>query len=274
MRKLFKPAILAACLLSLQAFAGAVLKTETREYHVDPPAVGATNIFADGQMLRIEIDSVSSEEDGLIIFRGDRNEMLVADSERLEYFVIDEQSMKQMAGQVSDAMAQMEEMLKTMPPEQRAMAEQMMKQQMPGLQQEPEEPGTRTKTGKSDTINGYDCAYYEVLKQGKKVRDMCISEWVDIEGGSEAVEAMVGMGKFFDSMHDAFSEIAGSNFMGTQQEIFTHMMQLGGYPVFAREFDETGAVKGESSLKSSETATIDAKKFEPPEGYRRQEMSP
>ena len=272
MRYALKLTLSCTCLVSLQAIAGAVLKNETREYHVDPPAIGTTKMLADGVLLRVEIHSVSSSEDGLIIYRGDRNEMIVADNEHLEYYVIDEQTMNQMAAQIGDAMKQVEEMMKTLPPDQRAMAEQMMKQQMPGLQPAPEAPSTLQKTGKSDTINGHDCEYYEVLREGRKTREMCVAEWSDIDGGAEAVDAMIGMGKFFESMHDAFAEAAGTDFMGKQQEVFAHMRQLGGYPVYAKDYDDSGALEGESMLKSSSSEAIDAAMFEPPEGYRRVEM--
>lgn len=265
---------LCVAIVPCQAIAGAVLNTETKEYHVDPPAMGTTKMLADGVMLRVEINSLTSAEDGLIIYRGDRNELIVADNERLEYYVIDEQAMNKMAGQISEAMKQMEEMLKSMPPEQRAMAEQMMQQQMPGLQPVPETPSTLRKTGKSDTINGYDCEFYEVLQEGRKTREMCVAGWNDIEGGQEAADAMIGMGKFFERMHEAFAETAGTNIMGRQQEVFAQMRELGGYPVYARDFDEAGALAGESTLQSSRTESIDAMQFEPPEGYRRQEMSP
>jgi len=274
MRYALKLLFLCACLVSYQAFAGAVLETETTEYHVDPPAVGTTDMLAEGVLLRIEIDSVSSDEDGLVIYRGDRKEMIAADTERLEYYVIDEQAMNQMAGQFSDAMKEMQEQLKSMPPEQRAMAEQMMKQRMPGLRPAQESPSTLRKTGESDTINGYDCEFYEVLKQGRKTRDMCVAKWSDIEGGREAADAMIGLGQFFESMREAFSKAAGSDFMGEQREIFAHMRELGGYPVYSRDYDDAGTLERESSLKSSRSETIDAAQFEPPEGYRRREMSP
>ena len=272
MQYVLKLTLLSGFLLSYQAFAGAVLQAETKEYHVDPPALGTTKMFIDGALLRIEITSVSSDEDGLVIYRGDRNEMIMADNERLEYYVIDQQTMNQMAGQVSDAMKQMKEMLESLPPEQRAMAEQMMKQQMPGLQPAQEAPSTLRKTGESDTINGYDCQYYEVLKQGRKTRDMCVAQWDDIKGGREAADAMIRMGKFFESMHDAFSKAAGSDFMGKQKEVFAHMRELGGYPVYARDYDDTGTLEGESTLTSSLRESIDAAMFEPPEGYRKQDM--
>jgi hypothetical protein len=272
MRHAFNLTISCVCLVSYQALAGAILNTETKEYHVDPPAVGTTKVYADGDLLRLEINSVSSSEDGLLIFRGDRNEMIVADTERLEYYVIDEQTMNQMAVQIGDAMKQMEEMLNSVPPEQRAMAEQMMQQQMPGLQQAPETPSSLQKTGESDTINGYDCEFYEVLQEGRKKRDMCVAEWGDIEGGKEAADAMIGLGQFFERMHQAFSESSGVDFMGRQQEVFAHMRELGGYPVYARDYDESGALEGEATLTSSEAESIDAAMFAVPEGYRRGDL--
>lgn len=264
--------LLSGFFLCCQAFAGAVLQTETKEYHVDPPAIGSTEMFADGTMLRIEINSISSGEDGLVIYRGDRNEMIVTDAERREYYVIDQQSMGQMAGQVSEAMKQMEEALKAMSPEERAMAERMMKQQMPGLQRTQKLERTLRKTGESDTINGYDCEYFEILKQGRKTQDMCVAKWNDIEGGPEAADAMIAMGKFFQSMHDAFASGAGVDLMGEQDEFFAHMRELGGFPIYTRDYDDSGALESESSLKTSRLDSIDAAKFEPPEGYRKMDM--
>jgi hypothetical protein len=258
--------------VSAQALAGAVLQTETREYHVDPPAVGSTEMFTDGSSLRIEINSISSGESGVMIFHGDRNEMIVTDDERREYYVIGEETLNAMAGQVSQAMKEMQAMLESMPPEQRAMAEQMMKQQMPGMQPPQEEPSTIRKTGKSDTINGYDCEFHEVSNRGRTTREMCVAKWGDIEGGADAADALIAMGKFFESMHEAFSSGAGVDLMGRQDEIFAHIRELGGFPVYSKDYDETGAVTGESSLISSRSDAIDAAMFEPPEGYRRAEM--
>ncbi len=79
MRYALKVTLLPGFLLSYQAFAGAILQTETKAYHVDAPAVGTTELFAGGSLLRVEINSVSSGEDGLVTNRGDRNEMIMAD---------------------------------------------------------------------------------------------------------------------------------------------------------------------------------------------------
>ncbi len=50
------------------------------------------------------------------------------------------------------------------------------------------------------------------------------------------------------------------------------MRKLGGYPVYARDYDENGALEGESTLKSSQNESIDTAMFAAPECYRQQEM--
>jgi Domain of unknown function (DUF4412) len=248
MHHALKLTLLCSCWVSGQAIAGAVLKTETREYHVEPPAIGTTNILAEGAMLRIEINSVSSQEDGLIIYRGDRDEILVTDNERLEYYVIGRRNIKRLA-------------------------EQMLKQQLPETQFEPEAPGTLRKTGKADAINGFSCERYEVVKQGRKTREMCVARWNNIAGGAEAAEAVNGIGRFFESMHDAFAAVGVSGFMDDQREFFKYIRELGGYPVYSRVYDESGALAQEASLLSSHVEAVAADRFEPPAGYRRRQMT-
>lgn len=272
MRYALRLGVCCLCFASLQAFAGAILETATKEFHVDPPALGTTAIFADGALLRLEIASVSSGEAGFFIFRGDRNELIVADNEMLEYYVIDDRALVRMAAEVADTIKEMEAMLDSLPPEERAEAEKMMQQQMPGFRQPPSAPSTLRKTGRSDTINGFDCEYYEVHQDGRKKRDMCVARWGAIEGGPEAAEAMIGVGDFFKRMHDALSESSGTDLMGRQDEMFAHMKELGGYPVYVRDYDEAGALEGESSLTSSRREAVDPALFKVPEGYRRGDM--
>ena len=57
--------------------------------------------------------------------------MVMLDKAKNKYQEIDEQTMDQMAHQMSGAMAQMDAAMKNMPPEQRAMMEKMMKGKMP-----------------------------------------------------------------------------------------------------------------------------------------------
>ena len=147
-------------------------------------------------------------------------------------------------------MQEMQKALEEMPPEQRAMAEQMMKQHIPAPAPE-RPPMTVKKTGNSDSINGFGCDYYEVHQEGAKIRELCVTGWEDIDGGRESADSMLAMADFFEKMAESFSAGSGMDVMGEQRELFQHMRELKGYPVLSREFDETGRLESESRLKSA-----------------------
>ena len=265
------PALCTLMALCSPAFAGSVLQLATTEFREDPPVVGTVEISTQDGRSRMEVTSVTSNETGGIIFRDDIKELIALDHEEKKYYVLDEATMQQMATQLNSAMQQMQQALAEMPPEQRAMAEQMMKQHIPAP--ETERPATTVrKTGNRDTINGFDCDYYEVEQQGTKIRDLCVTDWENIEGGREAADSMLTMAGFFDDMAKAFSAGSGMDVMGEQRELFAHMRELGGYPVLSREFGESGEIESESLLESARTENLDAALFEPPQGYREMDM--
>jgi hypothetical protein len=264
--------IVAATLISPFALASSVLELMTTEYDKDPPVVGTVEISTMGKSSRIEITSVSSSESGGMIYNAERQEMIAIDHGAQEYYVIDQAMMNQMASQVSEAMKQMQEALAAMPPEQRALAEQMMKQQMPQPQVEAGVPVELKKTGKSDSLAGYDCDYYDVMQEGRRIREICMTGWDDIEEGREVAAAMMELAGFFESMRKAFAGAGGMGVMDRQQEMFTYMRDLNGYPILARDYDATGALKTESKLRSAGHVDLSAALFEPPESYRQQAL--
>ena len=54
--------------------------------------------------------------------------------------------------------------------------------------------------------------------------------------------------------------------------VFEHMKELGGFPVVTREFADDGSLQQETALRSAKRQTIDPDTFEPPSGYKQQEM--
>lgn len=255
--------LLAALSFPAAATAGAVLEFETTETGASS-ASSTTRISARDGSSRIETTSGGEDAAGMI-FDGERSAMIVLDHERREYSVLDEATMQQMATQVGSAMQQMREALEDMPPEQRAMAEEMMKQRMPQLS---EEESTLEETGRTDSVNGFDCRWYEVSESGRKTTELCVTPWSEIDGGEEIAEPMRRMSAFFEEMARQFSEAAGTDVLGGQQELFEHMEELDGYPVLVRDFGADGGALSETRLTSAETADVDPALFEPPSGYR------
>lgn len=257
--------LLAALSFPAAASAGAVLEFETMEAG-ESSASSTTRISASDGSSRIETTS-GGEDAAAMIFDGEQNAMIVLDHERREYSVMDEATMQKMASQVGAAMQQMREAMKDMPPEQRAMAEEMMKQRMP------QGPATREEstlevTGRTGSVNGFDCRWYEVSKSGRKTTELCVTPWSEIDGGEEIAEPMQRMSEFFTEMARQFSEAAGTDVMGGQQELFQHMEELDGYPVLVRDYGADGGAVSETRLTSAETADVDPGLFEPPAGYR------
>lgn len=268
-RGLLIPAVL---LLSTQAPASSVLELMTTEYTQDPPILGTVEISTAGSSTRIEITSITSNESGGMIFNGDRKEMIAIDHSVQEYYVIDEAMMNQMAAQVSDAMQQMQEALEAMPPEQRALAEQMMQGRMPSAAPAPKPEVSLKETGASDSIAGHDCAYFDVMQGDRKIRELCVTDWDDIEEGREVATAIMHVADFFESMRQAFSGAGGLDVMDRQREMFGYMDELDGYPVLSRDFDAAGQLTMESRLQSSGHVEVNPLLFEPPHGYLQQSL--
>lgn len=265
MRKRILLFALTAAMASATAVAGAVFEFEITEYGEDPPRKGTMETTTENDATRMEFSFADGRDSSGMIFLGDKGEMIALDHEQKEYVVLDEASMQRMAGEIGNAMRQA---LEGVPPEQRAMLEEMMKANMP---QASSEPATLHATGRSDSVNGYACRSYEVRRSGATMQELCVSAWRDIEGGREASAAIMRMGRFFQEVAQQFSDALGMNVMDDQQQFLAHLEELDGYPVLVREFDEDGELSSEMRLTSAKSTRVDPGVFQPPADYRRGE---
>lgn len=256
--------------ISPPVHAGAVLELVTTEYTQDPPIIGTVQISTEGRESRIEITSVTSNESGGMIYRSGKKEMIAMDHAAREYYIIDQATMDRMAAQVRAAMEQTEAALESMSPEDRALAEQMIQR---SLEDAEEDAGHElVSSGKEDKIAGFECKYYDVLQEGRKVRDLCMTPWREIAEGKQAATAMMELADFFENMRKAFAGAGGLDAMDRQQEMFAYMEELGGYPVLSRDYDIDGRVESESRLQAARSEKISPTMFEPPPGYQQLEL--
>lgn len=271
MKKMRFAAILPVlAMLSPAAHAGAVLELLTTEYTEDPPIIGTVQISTEGRESRIEITSVTSNESGGMIYRSGKKEMIAMDHAAREYYVIDQATMDRMAEQVRLAMEQTEAALESMTPEDRALAEQMMKRS-----REDADRGAKHKLvalGSQDKIAGYECDYYDVMQEDRKIRDLCVTPWSAIAEGKQAATAMMELADYFENMREAFAGAGGLDAMDRQQEMFAYMEELGGYPVLSRDYDTDGRLLSESRLQSARSEKISPSMFEPPPGYQQLDL--
>lgn len=271
--KHFKQSVLIlAALVAGPAAAGVVFQLETTDHQASPPAVQVIEISAQGRQLAADLD-VGTGGKGRVIFKADQGQMLVVDHAAKSYFALDKQQVSAMAGQVNQARKQMDEALKNVPEAQRAAVEQMMKLRTP---QQAQGPVTELKkTDQRADKNGYPCVRYDVLKDGRKINELWVTDWKNIQGAAEVSAVFAEMGDFVSDLTQSLSAaLGGAAGMGPRygQELFGQLSKLGGFPVYSREFADDGSLKAESNLRSAQEKQMDASTFAPPTDYKLQQM--
>ncbi len=249
--------------------AGVVYEIEVTDHEQSPPKSESIQAAVEGRNLKMGTASRGSGGEGEMIFRGDRREMIVVDHEKKSYLVMDEKALESFVGQISGAMSELEKTLQNLPEDKRAMVEQMMKGRMPA--QAPKRPKNELKkTGERADKNGYPCAKYEVHRGGRKLREIWVTDWDNVEGGKDVAGTFEEMADFFKQMLDAIPDFGQRE--GAGDPAFEFLTEMGGFPVVTREFAADGSLEGETALRSAKRQTLDPEAFEPPSGYKRQEM--
>lgn len=267
---------------SFSVQAGVIFQVETTYHSGGSASSDLSEMSVDGRQLKMEfISGGNANTEGEALFFGDRREMILIDHGEREYIVVDEGAAQQIGGQVNEAMKEMEKALAEMDPQQRAMVEQMMKRGMgpggmPGLGEPPKKPVTEyRRTEDRETKEGYPCVRYEVLEDGQKVRELWVTEWGNVEGGSQFRDVFLDMARFWEDLREAFSSASGTGagFFGMHENPMDGFVKANGFPVISREF-EGGVLQSESVLKSAKQQNLDPAAFEPPKGYRLRTMGP
>ena len=262
------------CLAVSPLSAGVVFEVEVTDHAQSPPKTETVETSAEGRNLRMGIAAKRSNAPGEVIFRGDRREMVVVDHAGQSYMVMDEEAIEQLAGQLNAVAAQMQAALKNVPEERRAMVEQMLKQRMPAGTETPKRSVSMLeRTDDEAEMNGYPCVKYEVSRDGRKLRELWVTDWDNVEGGDEVAKIFEEMADFFRQVMDAVPNM-GQGGASLDDSFLDHMKELDGFPVVTREFDDDGSLEAEATLRSARRQTLDPEAFEPPSGYKRQTMMP
>jgi len=227
----------------------------------------------EGTNARMQVVSGGQGVPGEVIFRGDRSEMLMIDHGQKSYVVMDEATIERLAGQLGDAMKQMEAALANVPPEQRAMVEQMMRGRGMGAAAAAPRPAPELRrTSERAEHSGFSTVKYEVLVEGRKTREFWVTDWNNIDGFQEAQPAFEAMAAMMKRLLDVLAQSPLGNLADMDTGGYEYMTELGGFPVLTREFGSTGELETETTLRSIRRESIPASEFQPPEGYRQQQI--
>lgn len=256
--RLILTVVLAA--LSSTAQAGVVMDLVSRD--AGGQETDRSKIYAQDGMLRMD---QGADADSAMIFLGDR--FLYVNHREKSYIVMDEAMVQEVSAKISDAMKEMEAQLANMPPEQRAMVEQMMQGNMKDMMEEQgaAAPKPRVERMGASKWQSYKCRQYAVYEGPDKTQQVCAAKLDDVAGADEAIEAFIGMAAYMRKMSESMPMFrdAGMN----PGEL---MDQFDGFPVHTIDY-RNGKVLQETSLDAVSEQGLDAEVFTAPEGYRRED---
>ena len=161
-------------------------------------------------------------------------------------------------------MKQMQERLKSMPPEQRAQIEKMMGAHMPGAMSGKQATWEVKDTGKSETSEGRKCRIWNLLKNGAVNEELCVAPFSSLPGKED-------FQKSFKELAEAFAGLA--NGLPGAGDSMKARNSIDGYPVRIRQFDDAGNPRGtETVLTKWVEESLPGSTFEVPAGYTKKEL--
>lgn len=221
-------------------FAGVKIVSESTD--LATKKVTTDVILMDSSRMRFDSDDGKSV---LFLTDGGRNRLVMLDKAKNQYQEIDEATMKQLAEQLSGAMAQMQAAMKNMPPEQRAMMEKMMKGKMP--QAAAAAPKTVYTAKGSGSVNGFSCTKYEGDLNGQKESELCAALPAQLKLSAADMQIFDKMRQFSSTL---VSTLENSPVKVSVPSNYGFESGYDGFPVQKTEFDNGGQATKRSELKS------------------------
>ncbi len=268
---LFVSWVLVLC--AAPGLAGVVYTIDVTDHQTSEPTTHQQHMRAEGKLIEIEVTG-QGQPDGRVIFRGDRNQIIIVDDANKSFSTVDREMLAGISAQVSTALDQARKALENVPEDQRAMLQEMLDQNMPpGASERPEVRLESTDT--TGTHLDHPTRQVLVYVDGKKRHELWITPWKNLDHGEDIEDAFLELSVFFRDMLDAVTEMTGGEppkVAGTQGQIFDYLDQLDGFPVITRSFDDDGELTGESTLRSTKRHVLDPDAFEPPSGYKQRHI--
>lgn len=258
MNKVLTLTLLCLCLLASAANAGTVYELVTRT--MQGQEVDRMTFYDDGEQSRMDQNGSRSGSMS-VIFKDDA--FYVLDHAQKSYILMDEAMLDSMSSQINEAMQEMQAQLAAMPPEQRAMVEQMLNDEMPGLAGgQISGPVLEVKPAGTGRWESYDCRKYDMFEDGEKIQEICAADYKVVDGTGAIRDSYRSMAKALDRLFEALP-FGGQGIQSPLQM----ESEMNGFPVQAIEFENGVAVR-ETTLDSTGKQSIDASMFEVPADYK------
>ncbi|HEX3703031.1 MAG TPA: hypothetical protein VHU82_06865 [Vicinamibacterales bacterium] len=263
MKSVMKTLMLAAALSVAASAAQAADGVLIQETTVTNGTPRTHQIQIEKNRMRAETSRANGEKE-VFLFDGAKQVMWIINYDKKTYSEMTKADIDRVGGQVNDAMAKMQEQLKSLPPEQRARVEAMMAGRggMPGGAPAAVAKTEYKKVG-TDKVGKWACDKYEGSRGGQKTSEMCTVDPQTLGFTAADFEVSRQLQEFFGKLLPAGGD---SMFrIGTgQAEGFN------GIPVRHVTF---GAAPTTSEISSVTRQTFPESTFAVPEGFTK-EASP
>lgn len=248
-------------MVASSAYAGVILKSESKIY--GSQRINAqTTLYLERDRMRMETTDDTGEKE-VVIFRKDKQLFWVIDPKKGTYTEITKAQLRQMKRQMDEYKREMEAAMKNMPPEQRAMVEQMMKEQMPTVPDEPQIDYRKVGSGK---VGRWSCTRYQGFSKGRKVEEVWVAPFSKLGIRASDFEILEEMGGFFDE----FSQGSSNSLVGDTKK---WMYTFNGFPVKTVSY-EKGRVVYEDRVVDLRRSSLSQTLFELPRGLKKETLMP
>jgi hypothetical protein len=272
MRRTLSGLLILSLIAATPVLGATVLKIDRRE--LPGETVEPMTITVEGNLV-----AISADGDSRIIFRGDREQMLLVDDEEKSYMVLDQAMAAGVATQLDAATQEIEAAIANLPPEQQALARRAMEQQtkqIPQARAQNRGPAVGSasvapardvrNTGETAEREGYSCVKYVVFEEGEKVRELWVTDWSNVEGREEIEAAMQSLEEFTETLTQSLGAMGGDGMTSTS--VSSWWDGIDGMPVVTTDFEDGVAVE-ENILRSIDDVNVDAATFEVAENYKK-----
>ncbi|MEM8996593.1 MAG: hypothetical protein AAGF23_17545 [Acidobacteriota bacterium] len=252
--------------------AGVVFEIEVKDHRRSPPRAQTVEIAVEGRFLKMDLASRERGEPDTLIFRGTRPEMVFVDHDGQSFMTVEQETVDRVGRQAEETERQVREAIQSVHQSRRAAVEQAMKRSLERSKAAPRPERTVKALDERTLENGYPCVKFEVHLEGRKIRELWVTEWSKITGGDEVRATFEDMGTFFTGMVEAITSL-GHVKSPLEELAFEHLAELGGFPVVIRELDaEDGSLEAEWILDTVRRRTLDPDSFKDPSDYSPKEV--
>lgn len=251
----------------MSARAGVVIEMSERGSR-GPQASVLQKLYVQNGNARIESLDSSGRLAGLMFFKNDS--LIMVEQSEKAYYVIDRPAIAQIAKSMNASMNQMQAELSRLPPEQRAMMEQMMGKMgggsaMPAPAKAAAAPQFRN-TGQGSKVAGQSCTIWEMSESGSVAQQLCVVPMKSVPGHRELMTVMERMSKLMLEFRKAMPQMpVASSGLETTSDV-------NGFPVLMKDYQGGRPTGREVELVKWAEQNIPASLFEIPAGYRQRDL--